>query len=74
MSIKTILERFKSPVVWIGLGATLLSAAQISPANMTSWPILWDNIVATVSNPFLFVGALIAVFAFINNPETKDKF
>jgi hypothetical protein len=74
MSIKTILERFKSPVVWFGLIATLASAAQISPENMTSWPILWDNIVATVSNPFLVAMATVAVFAYINNPETKDKF
>ena len=72
--LSTLLERFKSPVVIFGLVATILSAAQISPENMTSWNILGENIVATLSNPFLVGTIIVAIYAYLNNPNDKDNF
>jgi len=72
--ISAIPERLKSPIVWFGLIAVVLSAAQISPENLTSWSILWANILATLSNPFLVGSILVAIFAFLNNPDNKDGF
>ena len=74
MNWKVIVERFKSPIVWFGLVATILSAAQISPENLTSWDILGANLLAFVSNPFLLGTAVVMVFAYINNPSDKEKF
>lgn len=74
MSVKVILERLKSPVVIFGLVAVVLSAAQISPANLTSWEVLWENLIAFVSNPFLLGTAIVSVYAFLNNPTNKDGF
>jgi len=74
MSVKVILERLKSPVVVFGLIAVVLSAAQISPSNLTSWEILGDNLLAFVSNPFLVGTALVSIYAFLNNPTNKDGF
>lgn len=72
--LNAIPKRLKSPIVWFGLVAVILSAAQISPENLTSWGILWGNIVATLSNPFLVGSILVAVFAFLNDPSNKDGF
>lgn len=74
MSVKVILERLKSPVVIFGLIAVVLSAAQISPANLTSWEVLGENLIAFVSNPFLLGTAIVSVYAFLNNPTNKDGF
>jgi hypothetical protein len=74
MSVKVILERLKSPVVLFGLVAVLLSAAQISPENLTSWEVLGDNLIAFISNPFLVGTAIVSIYAFFNNPTNKDGF
>ena len=72
--LKVIIERLKSPVVWFGLIAVILSAAQISPTNMTSWDILWGNIVSAALNPFLVGTTIVAIYAFLNNPADKENF
>ena len=74
MSVKVIFERLKSPIVWLGLGATFIMASGINPENMTSWGILIENIVAWFSNPYLFGSTVIAWYAYLNNPTNKDGF
>lgn len=73
-TLQALLERFKSPVVIFGLVSTILMAAQISPENLTSWPILGQNILATLSNPFLVGSIVVAIAAYLNNPNDKDNF
>jgi hypothetical protein len=66
--------RLQSPVVWFGLIATVLVAAQISPQNLTSWDILWANIVTALSNPYIVGLIIIEVYAYLNNPADKKNF
>lgn len=67
-------ERLKSPVVWFGIIATVLVAAKISPENLTSWDILWNNLVASALNPFIVGSVIVQVYSYLNNPTDKAKF
>jgi hypothetical protein len=71
---KIITDRITSPIVIFGLIAQILVAAQISPSNLTSWGVLWDNIVVTVSNPYVVGLIIVEIVAFFNNPADKQNF
>jgi phi LC3 family holin len=74
MNTKIIIERLKSPVVWIGIGALIISASGVEPQTLTSWGILWENILKFLSNPFMVASAGLAIFSFLNNPSDKEQF
>lgn len=66
-----ILVRMKNPWFWVGLVGVLLTAIGVEPAMLTSWGILWDNIVALVSNPFLLGSAVVAILGVLVDPTTS---
>lgn len=69
-----IIERLKSPIVWLGIGSTIIAVSGIEPSNMTEWGILFDNLMNIFKNPFLFISCGIAIYSYLNNPTDKDNF
>lgn len=62
--------RFRNWAFWIGLGATILTAMNVSPEMFTSWELLWQEIVALFSNPFRLCCVFIAVVGVFVDPTT----
>lgn len=63
--------RFRNWAFWVGLGATILAAMNVSPEMFTSWELVWQELVALLSNPFRFGCVVIAVLGVINDPTTS---
>lgn len=72
--MKEILKRFKSPVVISAVFTIIIVVSGISPENMTTWGVLFDNILAIFKNPFVLISIIWQVVAFLNNPADKEKF
>ena len=64
------LVRIKNPYFWVSVGAALLMAMGISPEVLTSWGAVWTAIKDLVSNPYMLVCAVIAIYGVINDPTT----
>lgn len=62
--------RIKNPWFWVGLLGIILTAMGVSPEMLTSWGILWDNLVALVQNPFMLGSVVIAVLGVFVDPTT----
>ena len=71
--MKEMLKRFKSPVVISGLFTIIIVASGVNPENMTSWGVLFENIIAIFKNPFVFISIVWQVIAFLNNPTDKEN-
>lgn len=68
--------RFQNWAFWLGLGATTLAAMNVSPEMLTSWGLVWQEIVSLFSNPFRLgcvVVAVISVFADFTTPGIGDS-
>ena len=63
--------RVKNPYFWFGLVAVILAAIGVSPESLTSWPILYAQIRALLSNPFAVGCVIVAVLGYINDPTTS---
>ena len=63
--------RIKNPYFWLGLVAVILAAIGVSPESLTSWPILYAQIRALLSNPFAVGCVIVAVLGYINDPTTS---
>ena len=74
MNTKLIIERLKSPVVIFGIVGLILQAAQVDPQTLTSWEILWDNILKFLGNPIQLATAIYLIFGLLNNPSDKENF
>ena len=55
---------------WLGLGATILAAMNVSPEMFTSWDLVWQEIVALFSNPFRLGCVLVAILGVLTDPTT----
>ena len=71
--MKELLKRFKSPVVISGIFTIIIVVSGISPENMTSWGLLFENIIAIFQNPFVLISIVWQVIAFLNNPIDKEN-
>lgn len=68
--------RFHNWAFWLGLGATILAAMDVSPEMFTSWQLVWQEFVALVNNPFRLgcvIVAIIGVFADFTTPGVGDS-
>lgn len=76
--MKALINRFKMnlPVrmqnwaFWLGLGATILAAMNVSPEMFTSWDLVWSEIVSLLNNPFRLGCVIIAVIGVCTDPTT----
>lgn len=71
--MKEMLKRFKSPIVISGVFAIIVVVSGIEPSNMTSWGLLFENILEIFKNPFVFISIVWQVVAFLNNPADKEN-
>lgn len=62
--------RVKNPYFWAGLAGVILAAVGVSPESLTSWPILWEKIIALFNNPFALACTAMALVGYINDPTT----
>lgn len=72
-----VVDRLKSPVVWGGIIAIVglvFTTAGYSLTDVASWGSLWNVIVEILSSPEKLALIVVALFAFLNNPENKTGF
>lgn len=62
--------RFKNWAFWLGLCATILAAMNVSPEMFTRWDLVWQEMVALVSNPYRLGCVIIAVIGIFVDPTT----
>lgn len=62
--------RFQNWAFWVGLGATILAAMNVSPEMFTSWNLVAQEFIALVSNPFRLGCVIIAVVGVFSDPTT----
>lgn len=62
--------RFQNWAFWLGLGATVLTAMNVSPEMFTSWELLWSEIVALFSNPFRLGCVVVSIIGVFTDPTT----
>lgn len=63
--------RMKNPWFWVGLVGIILTAMGVSPEMLTSWGILWENILDLVSNPFMLGSVALSVLGVLVDPTTE---
>lgn len=63
--------RLKNPWFWVGLVGIILTAMGVSPEMLTSWDILWNNIVSLVKNPFMLGSVALSVLGVFVDPTTS---
>lgn len=63
-------NRFKNIGFWIGIIGVVLTAAGIDPTTLTSWDILFNNLVAVVKNPYMLVTITMAIVGVFTDPTT----
>lgn len=63
--------RVRNWAFWLGLGATILTAMNVSPEMFTSWDLLWQEIVALFSNPFRLGCVVVAIVGVFVDPTTS---
>lgn len=64
------IKRFKNIGFWIGIIGVVLTAAGIDPTTLTSWDILFNNLVAVVKNPYMLVTIAMAIVGVFTDPTT----
>lgn len=69
--MKTNLKvRMKNPWFWVGLLGVVLTAMGVSPETLTSWDVLWENLVAFALNPFAIGSTALAILGIFVDPTT----
>lgn len=63
--------RLRNWAFWVGLGATILAAMDVSPEMFTSWGILWQAIVDLINNPYRLGCVVLAIMGVIVDPTTS---
>lgn len=63
--------RFRNWAFWLGLGATILTAMNVSPEMFTSWDLIWVEFINLVSNPFRLCCVIVAIIGVFVDPTTK---
>ena len=62
--------RMRNWAFWLGLGATIMTAMNVSPEMFTSWDLLWNELVALFNNPFRLGCVVIAIVGVMTDPTT----
>ena len=68
------IARIKNPVFWVQVIGTIILTAltynSLQPADLTSWSGLGQLLIGIVTNPYLLVSCLWAVWNAVNDPTT----
>lgn len=74
---KEVAKRLKSPIVWAGIISIvglIFTTAGAGYEDVTTWKGLLDVIISILTSPAKLGMIVVALFGFLNNPSTKDKF
>ena len=67
--------RTKNPVFWaqiiLAIIAPIGAYYGLTGADMTTWAMVWDTLLAAVANPYVVVMVLISVWNALNDPTTS---
>ena len=67
--------RLKNPVFWAQLGLAIftpiLAYFGLTGADITSWPLLGQTLLAAVKNPYVVCLAAVSVWNAVNDPTTR---
>lgn len=63
--------RLRNWAFWVGLGATILAAMDVSPEMFTSWGILWQAMVDLINNPYRLGCVVLAIMGVLVDPTTS---
>lgn len=63
--------RLRNWAFWVGLGATILAAMDVSPEMFTSWSILWQAAVDLINNPYRLGCVVLAIMGVLVDPTTS---
>lgn len=64
-------NRFKNPYFWFGLIGVIATAAGVNIESLTSWDVLYQNILNILANPFLIACVAVAITGVFVDPTTK---
>lgn len=64
-------SRYKNIWFWVGLIGVALTAMGIDPESLTSWNILFDNILEFIKNPVAIGSTVLAILGIFVDPTTK---
>ena len=64
-------DRFKNPYFWFGIIGVICSAVNINIESITSWEILYKDILNILGNPFLLLSVIMAITGVIIDPTSK---
>lgn len=62
--------RMQNWAFWLGLGATILAAMNVSPEMFTSWDLVYVEAINLINNPFRLGCVLVAVLGVLTDPTT----
>lgn len=62
--------RMQNWAFWLGLGATILTAMNVSPEMFTSWELVYVEVINLINNPFRLGCVLVAVLGVLTDPTT----
>lgn len=62
--------RMQNWAFWLGLGATILAAMNVSPEMFTSWELVGQELFNLISNPFRLGCVVVAVVGVLTDPTT----
>ena len=63
--------RLRNWAFWVGLGATILAAMDVSPEMFTSWSILWQAMIDLFNNPYRLGCVVLAIMGVLVDPTTS---
>ena len=63
--------RLRNWAFWVGLGATILAAMDVSPEMFTSWSILWQAMLDLFNNPYRLGCVILAIMGVLVDPTTS---
>lgn len=64
-------NRFKNIYFWLGIIGVIFTAAGVNLESLTSWNILFDNLMNILSNPFILMSVIAAIAGIFVDPTSK---
>ena len=62
--------RMRNFTFWVGLGATILTAMNVSPEMFTSWDLVVTEFINLINNPFRLGCVVVAIVGVLVDPTT----
>ena len=66
--------RVNNPVFWLNIALAIIAPIGmyfgISATDVTTWGIVWDVFVKSISNPYVVFTIMVSVWNAINDPTT----